>query len=346
MTRKHLFTSLTALAFVGALAVPAHAEDFSLHLQLGAQQPLNDPQDVIDQTGPTLAAKGLFKLHPNFAVGPSVEGTYLPRADGFSNAGVLWLLGATARLQGNRETQAYGDNAVSPWLEATLAWAHTGDLNRPAFDVKLGMDVGLDRAHVAWIGPYIGYTHVFETSTTDGPFPKLDPRDYNALTGGVELSFDFPAMHTRTVVEQTHVVTVEKEVVRLVPRHCAACQAPAPEQWSERVYFNWDSAVLRWEESDKLDALARRLNAHPGAHVKVQGHASIDGQYDHNVVLSQKRTAAVVAYLEKHGVDASRLQSESFGPDKPWVTDAGKEGHERNRRVEFVIDFTVIDESK
>lgn len=339
--RTLIATSLVALA--AAVATSAHAEDFSLHLEPGLEVPFTSPQRTIYGFGPTFNTELMFKLHPNVAVGPAVQATYLSRTpDNGQNAGVLWLLGAAVRVQGDREARSRWGTDVSPWIEGNLSYARTGELNRPAVGLRLGMDVFTDEAHVASWGPWIGYTHVFQTSTTDDPrFSLLASDDYNSFMAGLSVSFDFPVKRlfgTRTVT-----VTTERKVVQFVTLPCEACAAPKKDEWSERVYFNWDSAVIRWEESDKLDALAARLNSHPKAAVTVQGHASVDGQYDHNVVLSQKRTAAVVAYLVKHGVEASRLPSQSYGPDHPAADERRQEGRERSRRVEFVIDFTVTD---
>lgn len=344
--RKLIVSSIAALAAL-SLTHPAHAEDFSVHLEPGLEMPFTSPQCDIYDLGPTLNAELLFKAHPNLALGPAVQATYLPRSiDDGRNAGVLWLLGGAVRLQGDRTTSIPQRFDVSPWIEGNVSYARTGELNRFGMGLRLGMDVFTDDAHVASWGPWIGYTHVFQTSTTDDArFALLDPNDYNSYQTGVSFSFDFPVRRTIEV----HTVTLEKAIVEyLMPpsAECPVCRPAAPavrDEWSERVYFNWDSTVIRWEESDKLDALVERLNRHPQAAVKVQGHASLDGQHAHNVELAKKRTAAVVAYLVKHGVDASRLTSESFGPDRPWADDRQQEGRERNRRVEFVIDFTVTD---
>jgi outer membrane protein OmpA-like peptidoglycan-associated protein len=45
----------------------------------------------------------------------------------------------------------------------------------------------------------------------------------------------------------------------------------------------------------------------------------------------------VRAYLVDHGIDAKRLDSEGYGPDKPIDDNKTDEGRERNRRVEFKI---------
>ena len=50
-----------------------------------------------------------------------------------------------------------------------------------------------------------------------------------------------------------------------------------------------------------------------------------------------KRTAAVRTWLVEHGIEAKRLSSQGFGPDKPIDDNDTDEGRQNNRRVEFHI---------
>lgn len=343
---------IALLASVGALtcfSTAAKAEDFSIHLQPGVEVPFTEPQRSVYNFGPMLNIEPMFKLHPNFAIGPAVQATYLSRrADNGQNAGVLWQFGVAARLQGDREATGHYGVDMSPYIEGNFSYARTGELSRPSLGARIGIDMFTDDAHVASWGPWIGYTHVFQMNTSDvGTNPliptglSLDSRDYNSLLAGISFSFDFPV---RRLVE-TKVVTEKVVQYVHVPRHCKACEpqvAQVPETFTQRVYFDWDKSVIRsWEESDKIDDLVAKLSKFPGTTVKVDGHASLDGQHQHNVELAARRTAAVVAYLISHGVDASRITSESFGPDKPFAPNDKQEGRERNRRVEFQVSFQL-----
>ena len=54
-----------------------------------------------------------------------------------------------------------------------------------------------------------------------------------------------------------------------------------------------------------------------------------------NMILSQNRADAVKVYLIQGGIDASRLESQGFGPEKPIASNKNKKGRELNRRVEI-----------
>jgi outer membrane protein OmpA-like peptidoglycan-associated protein len=78
--------------------------------------------------------------------------------------------------------------------------------------------------------------------------------------------------------------------------------------------------------------------------VQVEGHTSSEGSDDHNQTLSEKRAAAVLDYLEAHGIAKERLVSTGFASSVPVDTNATIAGRENNRRVEFVVHFIILND--
>lgn len=106
----------------------------------------------------------------------------------------------------------------------------------------------------------------------------------------------------------------------------------------EKVQFEWDKAVILPASHDLLGQVAKVIVANP--HIKklrVEGHASADGNARHNQELSEQRAAAVRTYLVAHGVAAAILSSQGFGIDRPVADNGTPSGREANRRVEFNI---------
>lgn len=344
---KKFLTILGALsvAFATFSGTAKADNNFQLHLEPGLATPLSAPQDNIYQTGGVLGAKGMFALRPYLTVGPSVSAMYLPRQiDNGQNAGTIWQFAGSVRLQTDR--RADGSNSTfqsfNPWIDMDLGGAQTGNLTRPVWDLGIGAEVPLDQNHIFWMGPFLRYTHIFQTADTQDAV-QLDPRDVNVLQAGISFSFDAPTKPRKVVEERT---SYRLAILRAPcpPAPPAPVAAPAPEKLeiTQVVYFDFDSSKLRWESRDKLDAVVKQLNAHPELKMRVEGHASSDGDKMHNVKLSGQRTAAVLAYLIKHGVDASRLNGVALGIDHPAAPNSTKEGRERNRRVEFTVTFTSV----
>jgi len=106
----------------------------------------------------------------------------------------------------------------------------------------------------------------------------------------------------------------------------------------ERVEFETGKAVLRPESDRVLSAVAGVMKEHPEIlELSVEGHTDNRGGAALNRKLSRERAAAVKQWLIDHGIDAARLTSAGFGPDKPIASNKTDEGRQTNRRVEFRI---------
>lgn len=112
----------------------------------------------------------------------------------------------------------------------------------------------------------------------------------------------------------------------------------------EKLYFAWDQAVLQSESFPALDEVVQAVTDNKGFRVQVEGHASSDGAHDHNQTLSEKRADAVLDYLVAHGIAKDRLVARGFGSSIPLDTNTTLSGRENNRRVEFVVYFTILTE--
>jgi len=106
----------------------------------------------------------------------------------------------------------------------------------------------------------------------------------------------------------------------------------------EKVQFETGSAEIKPESFGLLDEVAKVLIANPDiTKVRVEGHTDNTGGAALNRRLSKNRAKSVRKYLIDKGVDAARLESEGYGPDKPIADNNTDEGRAQNRRVEFTI---------
>jgi outer membrane protein OmpA-like peptidoglycan-associated protein len=107
---------------------------------------------------------------------------------------------------------------------------------------------------------------------------------------------------------------------------------------SERIYFEFNSEVIRSVSFPLLDQVASVLNDLPAdKRVRVEGYSDSMGNDQYNIDLSYKRARAVVEYLVAHGVPAERLSYEGYGEVNPIAPNDSPEGRALNRRVEFTI---------
>jgi outer membrane protein OmpA-like peptidoglycan-associated protein len=102
------------------------------------------------------------------------------------------------------------------------------------------------------------------------------------------------------------------------------------------ILFDTGSDVIRPESGPTLRAILALLQEDPSLRFAVEGHTDNQGGPKVNGPLSERRAAAVNAWLVKQGVSASRLTSKGLGQTKPIDTNDTAEGRANNRRVEFV----------
>ena len=95
-------------------------------------------------------------------------------------------------------------------------------------------------------------------------------------------------------------------------------------------------ATLRPESEAVLAQVAALLNDEPDWKMKIEGHTDSTGTKQGNQALSQQRAAAVVGWLVKDGIAASRLTAVGMGDTKPVADNSTDAGRARNRRVELV----------
>lgn len=106
----------------------------------------------------------------------------------------------------------------------------------------------------------------------------------------------------------------------------------------EKVQFALDQATILATSFGLLDEVASVIKKNPQLKkIRVEGHASSEGDAGHNLKLSDERAQSVLTYLVNHGVAKNILTSKGFGIDRPIADNATEDGREKNRRVEFNI---------
>ncbi|HEU4828082.1 MAG TPA: OmpA family protein [Gemmatimonadales bacterium] len=105
---------------------------------------------------------------------------------------------------------------------------------------------------------------------------------------------------------------------------------------TQGIYFDTGSDRIRPESTPTLRQISTMLAEHPDLRLTIEGHTDNVGNAAANKTLSEKRAAAVSAYLVGAGIDASRLEAAGLGDTKPAAPNATPEGRQQNRRVELV----------
>lgn len=107
---------------------------------------------------------------------------------------------------------------------------------------------------------------------------------------------------------------------------------------TEKIQFEYNKAVILPSSFSLLDEIADTIKKNAQIKkISIEGHASSEGDANHNLKLSDERANSVRKYLVDKGVDAGRLTAKGFGAKNPIASNDTDEGKEKNRRVEFMI---------
>jgi outer membrane protein OmpA-like peptidoglycan-associated protein len=106
---------------------------------------------------------------------------------------------------------------------------------------------------------------------------------------------------------------------------------------AKSIYFDVNSAKLQSRSYAPLDELVQILKDNPSYKLEIESHTDNTGTNEYNQKLSNNRSATVMSYLVKKGVDASRLTANGYGEEKPIATNDTKEGRTLNRRSELKL---------
>jgi len=105
---------------------------------------------------------------------------------------------------------------------------------------------------------------------------------------------------------------------------------------SHSVYFAFDSSALDTAAQSILNANAAWLKANPGKRITIEGNCDERGSREYNLALGQRRADSVRTYLVKQGVDANRIDTVSFGEERPVCKGTGEACWAQNRRADIV----------
>ena len=110
----------------------------------------------------------------------------------------------------------------------------------------------------------------------------------------------------------------------------------------DRVFFETDSSSLTAESMATLDKQAQWLNRYPQYRIMIEGHADERGTREYNIALGARRASVVVNYLVSRGVAANRIQSQSFGKERPVALCDAESCWSQNRRAVTVVTSGAV----
>lgn len=145
-----------------------------------------------------------------------------------------------------------------------------------------------------------------------------------------------PPIATPPVVAETPVIA--EEIVADKPQAVVAPVKvePLPTYVLASVPFEYDQHLLTDAAREILSANAAILKAQTRLRVTLAGYCDERGADQYNIALGERRAEAVRNYLLPLGISEGRLETVSYGEEKPLDPGHDESAWVKNRRVEFV----------
>ena len=105
----------------------------------------------------------------------------------------------------------------------------------------------------------------------------------------------------------------------------------------DRVYFDYDQYAIRADARPILDGQAAWLNRYRSVRVRIEGNADERGTREYNFALGGRRAESVRDHLVARGIDPSRIETISYGKERPIDPGSNEEAWARNRNGHTAI---------
>jgi peptidoglycan-associated lipoprotein len=103
------------------------------------------------------------------------------------------------------------------------------------------------------------------------------------------------------------------------------------------AYFDYDKADIRADARDALTQTAQFLRSYPQLKIVVEGHCDERGSTEYNLALGDRRAAAAKQFLTSLGISADRMETVSYGKERPFCSASTEECYMQNRRAHIVM---------
>lgn len=140
-------------------------------------------------------------------------------------------------------------------------------------------------------------------------------------------------------IEEKSAEEVPQETPTPTPEEANVGDVEIGQEWSEIpslavINFGYDSANLDDQNRSTLRSNVSVLKKLPSSvTVRVEGHCDERGTIEYNIALGQRRAAAVKNYYAAAGIAKNRIETISYGEERPLCTDQSEDCYARNRRA-------------
>ncbi|MDQ7839094.1 MAG: peptidoglycan-associated lipoprotein Pal [Thermodesulfobacteriota bacterium] len=101
------------------------------------------------------------------------------------------------------------------------------------------------------------------------------------------------------------------------------------------VYFDFDKYNIRGDQPPTLDRNANWMKKNPAARIRIEGNCDERGSNEYNLALGERRANSAKDYLTNMGIAPERIETLSYGEERPLCPEHDEECWTKNRRADF-----------
>ncbi|MFZ3121893.1 MAG: peptidoglycan-associated lipoprotein Pal [Thermodesulfovibrionales bacterium] len=165
-----------------------------------------------------------------------------------------------------------------------------------------------------------------------------------AITTPVEQEAPKETAQKAAPVEQTPMKAEEPVMAKAEPKKVETVPVKEvteakPAQFGN-ILFDFDKYTIREDAKPTLKSAADWLIKNKSAAMILEGHCDDRGTNEYNLALGEKRAKSAMDYIVSAGVTKNRLDTISYGEEKPLCKEQTEDCWQKNRRVQFIIQTT------
>jgi peptidoglycan-associated lipoprotein len=166
-----------------------------------------------------------------------------------------------------------------------------------------------------------------------------------AAEGNANVTPSQSTTYTATATGPGGSASASARVTVTVPPAAATPRQPSLEELFTKevqdAFFDYDKASIRDDARSALTKTAEFLRSYPHVAIVIEGHCDERGSTEYNVALGDRRDDAAKDFLISQGIVADRIQTVSYGKERPFCTQSNEACWQQNRRAHMRMAGTT-----
>jgi len=103
------------------------------------------------------------------------------------------------------------------------------------------------------------------------------------------------------------------------------------------IYFDFDKSFIRLEDRNTLKKKAEFMKDNTNIRIMIEGNCDERGTNEYNLALGERRANSAAKFLISLGISPDRIETISYGEERPLALGHGEGAWAQNRRDDFVV---------